>query len=72
MPTITQLDFEKEIREFRGQQQALKLPPINRPNGFENVLKREDKLQKNLKLLDILGNNFKKTQVIKAKTKEKG
>ena len=53
MPTITPLDFEKEIREFRGQPQALKLPPINRSNGFENVLKREDKLQENLKLLDI-------------------
>ena len=53
MPTITPLDFEKEIREFRGQPQALKLSPINRSNGFENVLKREDKLQENLKLLDI-------------------
>ena len=53
MPTITPLDFEKEIREFRGQLQALKLPPINRSNGFENILKREDKLQENLKLLDI-------------------
>ena len=29
MPTIIPLDFEKEIREFRGQLQALKLPPIN-------------------------------------------
>ena len=53
MPTIIPLDFEKEIREFRGQLQALKLPPINRSNGFENNLKREDKLQENLKLLDI-------------------
>ena len=53
MPTIIPLDFEKEIREFRGQLQALKLPPINRSNGFENILKREDKLQENLKLLDI-------------------
>lgn len=47
MPAITPLDFEKEIREFRRQLQALKLPPINRSNGFENVLKREDRLQKN-------------------------
>ena len=53
MPTITPLDFEKEIREFRGQLQALKLPPINQSNGFENFFKREDKLHKNLKLLDI-------------------
>ena len=53
MPTIIPLDFEKEIREFRGQLQALKLPPINRSNGFENFFKREDKLQENLKLLDI-------------------
>ena len=53
MPTITPLDFEKEIREFRGQQQALKLPPINQSNGFENFFKREDKLHKSLKLLDI-------------------
>ena len=47
------LDFENEIREFRGQPQALKLPPINSSNGFENVLKREDELHENLKLLDI-------------------
>ena len=53
MPTIIPLDFEKEIREFRGQPQALKLPPINSSNGFENVLKREDELHENLKLLDI-------------------
>ena len=53
MPTIIPLDFEKEIRKFRGRLQALKLPPINRSNGFENNLKREDKLQENLKLLDI-------------------
>ena len=53
MPTITPLDFEKEIREFRGKQQALKLPPINQSNGFEKFFKREDKLHKSLKLLDI-------------------
>ena len=53
MPTITPLDFEKEIREFRGQLQALKLPPINQSNGSGNFLKKEDKLHKNLKVLDV-------------------
>ena len=53
MPTITPLDFEKEIREFRGQLQALKLPPINQSNGLENFFKREDKLDKNLKIVNI-------------------
>ena len=62
------LDFENEIREFREQPQALKLLPINRSNGFENVLKREDELQE----ISWHNNNFKKTQVIKAKNKEKG
>ena len=62
------LDFENEIREFRGQPQALKLLPINRSNGFENVLKRKDELQE----ISWHNNNFKKTQVIKAKNKEKG
>ena len=62
------LDFENEIREFRGQPQALKLLPINRSNGFENVLKRDDELQE----ISWHNNNFKKTQVIKAKNKEKG
>ena len=53
IPTIIPLDFEKEMREFRGQPQAFKLPAINPSNGFENVLKREDELHENLKLLDI-------------------
>ena len=29
------------------------MPPINSSNGFENLLKREDELHENLKLLDI-------------------
>ena len=41
MPTVTPLDFEKEIREFRRQPQARKLPPINRSTGFENVLRAD-------------------------------
>ena len=70
MPTITPLDFEKEIREFRGQQQALKLPPINQSNGFENFFKREDKLHKNLKLLDITTTS-KRRKLSRQKIKKK-
>ena len=70
MPTITPLDFEKEIREFRGQQQALKLPPINQSNGFENFFKREDKLHKNLKLLDITTTS-KRRELSRQKIKKK-
>ena len=70
MPTITPLDFEKEIREFRGQLQALKLPPINQSNGFENFFKREDKLHKNLKLLDITTTS-KRRKLSRQKIKKK-
>ncbi|KAM7426040.1 hypothetical protein ABFA07_022615 [Porites harrisoni] len=70
MPTITPLDFEKEIREFRGQQQALKLPPINQSNGFEKFFKREDKLHKNLKLLDITTTS-KRRKLSRQKIKKK-
>ena len=70
MPTITPLDFEKEIREFRAQPQALKLPPITQSNGFENVLKREDKLHKNLKLLDITTTS-KRRKLSRQKLKKK-
>ena len=70
MPTITPLDFEKEIREFRGQQQALKLPPINQSTGFENFFKREDKLHKNLKLLDITTTS-KRRKLSRQKIKKK-
>ena len=70
MPTITPLDFEKEIREFRGQLQALKLPPINQSNGFENFFKREDKLHKNLKLLDITTTS-KRRELSRQKIKKK-
>ena len=71
MPTITPLDFEKEIREFRRQQQALKLPPIKQStNGFENFFKREDKLHKNLKLLDITTTS-KRRKLSRQKNKKK-
>ena len=70
MPTIIPLDFEKEIREFRGQLQALKLPPINRSNGFENFFQREDKLQENLKLLDITTTS-KRRKLSRQKIKKK-
>ena len=64
------LDFENEIREFRGQPQALKLLPINRSNGFENVLKREDELQENLKFLDITTTS-KRRKLSRQKIKKK-
>ena len=48
----------------------LKLPPINRSNGFENVLKREDKLQENLKLLDITATS-KRRKLSRQKIKKK-
>ena len=64
------LDFENEIREFRGQPQALKLLPIDRSNGFENVLKREDELQENLKFLDITATS-KRRKLSRQKIKKK-
>ena len=67
MPTITPLDFENEIREFPGQLEALILPPINQSNGFENFFKREDKIHKNRNETFWHNNDFKETQVIKAK-----
>ena len=48
----------------------LKLPPINRSNGFENVLKREDKLQENLKLLEITATS-KRRKLSRQKIKKK-
>ena len=46
------------------------MPPINRSNGFENVLKREDKLQENLKLLDITTNS-KRRKLSRQRRKKK-
>ena len=46
------------------------MPPINQSNGYENVLKREDKLQENLKLLDITTNS-KRRKLSRQRRKKK-
>lgn len=51
MPIITPLDFEEEIRKIRDQ--ALKLPPIHKDNGYENFHRIEDHFRESLTLHDI-------------------
>ena len=53
MPIITPLDFEEEILKFRGQLQALKLPPINQENCYKNLYTKEDDFRETLELPDI-------------------
>ena len=47
------------------------MPPINRSNGFENVLKREDKLRENLKILITTTSKRRKLSRQRRKKKSK-